>query len=157
MSYVEENRDAVSEVSILSTQKIYSIINDRLFLSGIITSDIKYSIHNTHYDKMAYANHYIVGGYMELTIEFAGLSRVLTHQSKTTLQVAPDTTFRQLLSALSDQYPELVGEVIHKDRKNLQSSNMLNVNGKHMVQPAEMDMSPSDGDRVILMSILAGG
>lgn len=106
---------------------------------------------------MADANRNIVGGYMELTIEFAGLSRVLTHQSKFTLEVAPDTTYRQLLTILSHQYPALVGEVIHSSLKTLQSSNMLNVNGKHMVQPTEMDLSPSEGDRIILMSILAGG
>ena len=94
---------------------------------------------------------------MDLTIEFAGLSRVLTRLSRTSLQVKPDTTFRELLTILSEKHPELVGEVIHVNRSTLQSSNMLNVNGKHMVQPAEMDQSPSDGDRVILMSILAGG
>ena len=94
---------------------------------------------------------------MELTIEFAGLSRVLTHQSKFTLSVPADTTYRQLLSILSQKYPALVGEVIHTSLKTLQSSNMLNVNGKHMVQPAEMDLTPAEGDRIILMSILAGG
>ena len=94
---------------------------------------------------------------MELTIEFAGLSRVLTHLSRTSLKVKPGTTFRELLAILSEKHPELVGEVIHANQTTLQSSNMLNVNGKHMVQPTEMDLSPSDGDRLILMSILAGG
>lgn len=94
---------------------------------------------------------------MELTIEFAGLSRVLTHLSRTSLKVEPGTTFRELLTILSEKHPELIGEVIHTDQSALQSSNMLNVNGKHMVQPSEMDKSPSNGDRVILMSILAGG
>jgi molybdopterin converting factor small subunit len=94
---------------------------------------------------------------MELTIEFAGLSRVLTHLSQTSLQVDTGTTFRQLLGILSKKHPELIGEVIHANQLSLQSSNMLNINGKHMVQPTEMDQSPSDGDRIILMSILAGG
>ena len=94
---------------------------------------------------------------MELTIEFAGLSRVLTHLKKISVNVEPNTTFRQLLTILSNKHPELIGEVIHASKTTLQSSNMLNINGKHMVQPTEMDLSPSDCDRLILMSILAGG
>ncbi len=42
------------------------------------------------------------------------------------------------------------------DYTSLQSSNMLNLNGRHG-QSDQMDESPSDGDRLILMSILAGG
>ena len=103
------------------------------------------------------ANHLTVGGYMELTIEFAGLSRVLTHLSKINLEVESDTSFRQILTILSDSYPELVGDVIHPSKTTLQASNMLNINGKHMVQSSEMDCNPIDGDRLILMSILAGG
>jgi len=94
---------------------------------------------------------------MELTIEFAGLSRVLTHLPRISLTVEPGTTFRQIIAILAEKYPELVGEVIHAKKTTLQSSNMLNVNGKHMVQPTEMEHTPSDGDRLIIMSILAGG
>lgn len=94
---------------------------------------------------------------MELTIEFAGLSRVLTHLTRISLSVENSTTFRQIITILSEKHPELIGEVIHANQTTLQSSNMLNVNGKHMVQPTQMDKSPSDGDRLILMSILAGG
>ncbi len=94
---------------------------------------------------------------MQLTVEFAGLSRVLTHLSKTSLDVDPGTTFHQILGLLSVKHPELIGEVIHANSSTLQSSNMLNINGKHMVQPTEMHLSPSEGDRLILMSILAGG
>ncbi|MDF1515682.1 MAG: MoaD/ThiS family protein [Anaerolineae bacterium] len=94
---------------------------------------------------------------MELTVEFAGLSRVLTHLSRITLEVEPDTSYRQILAILSDKHPELLGEVIHSSKTTLQSSNMLNVNGKHMVQPNELDQYPVDGDRLIMMSILAGG
>ena len=54
-------------------------------------------------------------------------------------------------------HPELVGEVIDPSFSSLQSSNMLNLNGRHMVQPNQMDNCPVHGDRLILMSILAGG
>ena len=66
-------------------------------------------------------------------------------------------TFRQILQQLGQLHPELVGEVIHPSFASLQSSNMLNLNGRRMIQPTQMDQSPEHGDRLILMSILAGG
>ncbi|MGC9523568.1 MAG: hypothetical protein ACP5HG_17045, partial [Anaerolineae bacterium] len=67
---------------------------------------------------------------MNVTVEFAGLARVLTRQARISLQVEEGTTFRQVLKELGTRYPELVGEVIHPNLASLKSSNMLNVNGK---------------------------
>ncbi len=94
---------------------------------------------------------------MNVTVEFAGLARVLTRQPRISLQLEEGTTFRQILEELGKRHPELVGEVIHPNFASLKSSNMLNVNGKRMIQPEQMDQSPEEGDRLILMSILAGG
>lgn len=94
---------------------------------------------------------------MELTVEFAGLARVLTRIPRFTLQLDEGTSYRQILRMLSDRHPELVGDVIRPDFDSLQASNMLNLNGRHMIQPSQMDQCPNQGDRLILMSILAGG
>lgn len=94
---------------------------------------------------------------MRITVEFAGLARVLTRQSRVDLDLDEGTTFQKVLETLGQQYPELVGDVLHPSLTSLKASNMLNLNGKRMVQPAQMDQSPEDGDRLILMSILAGG
>jgi molybdopterin converting factor small subunit len=94
---------------------------------------------------------------MEVTVEFAGLARVLTHTQRVKLQLDDGTTFRQVLVRLGEAYPELVGDVIHPSYASLKASNMLNVNGKRMIQPSQMDECPQDGDRLIMMSILAGG
>lgn len=94
---------------------------------------------------------------MEVNVEFAGLSRVITHDRSLSLTLDSDTTYRDILHMLADRYPDLVGNVIHPSRESLQSSNMLNLNGKHMISPNQMNKSPSDGDRIILMSVLAGG
>lgn len=94
---------------------------------------------------------------MEVTVEFAGLARVLTRRTSIPLELRDDCTFRQILRQLGDMHPELVGEVIHPSFASLQSSNMLNLNGRHMVQANQMDECPEQGDRLILMSILAGG
>lgn len=94
---------------------------------------------------------------MEVMIEFAGLARVLTRQSRIALDLERGTTFRQILRRLAGMHPELVGEVIQPNLESLQASNMLNLNGRYMVQPSQMEQCPDDGDRLILMSILAGG
>jgi hypothetical protein len=94
---------------------------------------------------------------MEVTVEFAGLARVLTRKTRFSLTLEDGTSFREILQRLGTMHPELVGDVIDPSFTTLKSSNMLNLNGKHMVQPAQMDQSPAHGDRLILMSILAGG
>jgi len=94
---------------------------------------------------------------MELMVEFAGLARVHTRVPRFTLKLDERATFRQILRMLGDRYPELVGSVIGPGLDSLQPSNMLNLNGKYMIQPSQMDQCPNQGDRLILMSILAGG
>ena len=94
---------------------------------------------------------------MEVTVEFAGLARVLTRTPRVSLNLEDGTSFREILRRLGTMHPELVGEVIDAGSAALKSSNMLNLNGRHMVQPTQMDQSPAHGDRLILMSILAGG
>jgi len=47
--------------------------------------------------------------------------------------------------------------VIQPDGETLQTPNILNLNARRMIQASQMDDSPSDGDRIILMSISAGG
>ncbi|MBN1249603.1 MAG: MoaD/ThiS family protein [Anaerolineae bacterium] len=94
---------------------------------------------------------------MKVTVEFAGMARLLTRTPRVTLELDDSTSFSEILRMLGERHPELVGEVISPTFDALKASNMLNVNGKHMVQPAQMDQGPTDGDRLILMSILAGG
>ena len=94
---------------------------------------------------------------MEVLIEFQGISRVLTKSKKLPLNVSPDTTYRQIIQRLAVLYPNLVGEVIAKDRQTMLGSNMLSRNGKHMIRPADLGNSPEAGDKLTIMSILAGG
>lgn len=94
---------------------------------------------------------------MELTVEFIGLARMLTRTPHFTLQFTEERTYRQIIETLGRRFPELVGHVISPGLKELESSNMLNLNGQHMIQPSQMDNCPKTGDRLILMSIMAGG
>lgn len=94
---------------------------------------------------------------MQVLVELMGVARVVSGVKQVTLELEEGTTFRQIVRLLGQRYPQLVGEVIQADGETFQASNMLNLNGRRMIQPAQMDNVPSDGDRLILMSILAGG
>ncbi len=94
---------------------------------------------------------------MQVLVEFMGVARVVSGVKQVTLELEEGTTFRQVIRLLGQQYPKLLGEIIQADGETFQASNMLNLNGRRMVQPAQMDDVPNDGDRLIFMSILAGG
>lgn len=94
---------------------------------------------------------------MNIDIEFIGISRILTGASRYSCTVSESTTYRDLVSLIAKKYPTLVGQVIRPGGKDLFPSNLFSLNGSKMIKPGEMDQNPSDGDRLILMSILAGG
>ena len=94
---------------------------------------------------------------MRVQVEFLGLSRLVSRQKEISLEIAPDATFRDIVGILADRYPEMIGNVIRPDRKTLQEPNIFNLNARKMVQAAQMDSVPSENDRIILMSMSAGG
>ena len=94
---------------------------------------------------------------MRVRVEMLGLSRLVTGTREASLEMADQATYRDLVYALSEQYPGLVGNVIQADRRNLQAPNIFNLNARQMVQSRQMDDRLSEDDRIILMSISAGG
>ncbi len=94
---------------------------------------------------------------MQVSVEFNGIFRILTKTSHLTLDLAAGTTFREIIKLLGERYPILAGEVIDPDAGGLIASNALSLNGKRMIQPAELNDAPQEGDRLIFMSVLAGG
>jgi molybdopterin converting factor small subunit len=94
---------------------------------------------------------------MRIQVEFLGLSRLVSGQKQVSLDVEQDTTFRDIVRLLAEKYPEMIGNVIRPDRATLQEPNIFNLNARRMIQAAQMDESPSEDDRIILMSMSAGG
>ena len=94
---------------------------------------------------------------MNVVVEFNGVARVVTGVRQLPLSLDEGTTFRDLVRLLGAKFPSMIGQVIQPDGETFYPSNMLNLNGKQMIQPSQMHNSPQDGDRVILMSVLAGG
>jgi molybdopterin converting factor small subunit len=94
---------------------------------------------------------------MRIQVEFLGVSRLETGVKEMALDVDKGATFRDIVRMLGTRYPALIGNVIQPDGETLQAPNILNHNAKRMVQVTQMDDGPSDGDRIILMSMSAGG
>ena len=94
---------------------------------------------------------------IQVTVEFIGLARILTRLPKLELSVKPGTTYRDIIGAVANKFPALLGQVISLDGKELLGTNMISINGRHMIVNNALDESPDDGDKIIFMSILAGG
>ena len=94
---------------------------------------------------------------MRVHVEFLGLSRFAAGIKGAALDLEEGTTFRDIVRLLGTRYPTMIGNVIQPDGETLQVPNIFNLNVKRMVPASQMDESPSDGDRIILMSISAGG
>ena len=94
---------------------------------------------------------------MRVQLEFLGLSRLVSGVRETSLDIEPGTTFRDIVRLLADKYPEMVGNVIRPDHATLQEPNILNLNARQMIQASQMDDAPGENDRIILMSMSAGG
>jgi molybdopterin converting factor small subunit len=94
---------------------------------------------------------------MEITIEFVGISRMITKKSRLNLTLEEGTTYQDIVKLLAHKFPKLVGQMIEPKEFSLYPSNMFSLNGERMIKPDEMGKKVKDGDRLILMSILAGG
>ena len=94
---------------------------------------------------------------MRIHVEFLGLSRLAAGAKEVALDLEEGTTFRGIVRMLGTRYPAMIGNVIQPDGETLQAPNIFNLNAKRMIQASHMDDSPSDGDRITLMSVSAGG
>jgi hypothetical protein len=100
---------------------------------------------------------------MLVRVEMLGLARLVTGERKVSLELDQDATYRDIVRALSERYPALIGNVIQSDKKNLQAPNILNLDAKQMIQSKQMDnrladeLDPDGNYRIILMSMSAGG
>lgn len=94
---------------------------------------------------------------MNILVEFAGISRVLAGVRDLPLSLDPGASYRDIIRQLGLRFPALVGQVIEPDGETLFPENKIALNGRRMIQNSEMDASPGEGDRLTLMSLLAGG
>ena len=93
----------------------------------------------------------------EVQVEFTGISRMLTGQSEMTIKIRQGTTFSEIVKLIGKKYPSMVGQIIDKRGSIFIATNLFSLNGQRIIQESEMNGSPREGDRLILISLLAGG
>jgi hypothetical protein len=94
---------------------------------------------------------------MNIDVEFIGVSRVLSGVSKVEISIPGNASYRDIISELSNKYPQFNGQLIDPVSKSFIGSSMFNLEGKRMIKPSELDNSPEENGHLILMSVLAGG
>ncbi len=94
---------------------------------------------------------------MQIKVEFSSISRVLTGQKETTLDLRKDANVTDVVRALGKACPQLLGEVIEKDGEALMPTNLFSVNGGKIINESDTKYQPVEGDRLILLSLLSGG
>ena len=96
-------------------------------------------------------------GNTQVIVEFTGISRVLTGEMEFAIPLPEGAQIHEVVKTISRKYPVLVGEVIGKDGESLIPTNLFSINGKQILQEGQLHYQPKDGDRLILLSLLAGG
>ncbi len=89
------------------------------------------------------------------TVELFSVARLLAKTSQIDLALPREATLADVLAALSDRLPVLVGPVIATDKKSLTSGNACNINGKTFVRDPKAQVHP--GDNIFIISADAGG
>ena len=92
---------------------------------------------------------------VKVSVELFGNARVISGRSAADITVPASSHDRDIVTALADACPELVGAVVQADLSGLQSSYVFNVNGEKFVADGQLDLSP--GDSILLFSSQAGG
>lgn len=93
----------------------------------------------------------------QVFIEFTGVSRILTGKTECVFSIGDTDDVEEIVRKLGMAFPALVGEVIEKNGGSLIPTNLFSVNGARILHEDEMQYKPKDGDRLILLSLLAGG
>ena len=94
---------------------------------------------------------------VRVQVEFSGISRVLTGNTESTLEIEPGSDIEEVIRNLAKSYPQLVGEIIDKNENRLIPSNLFSINGEKILHEMDIEYQPKNGDRLILLSLLSGG
>jgi molybdenum cofactor guanylyltransferase len=92
---------------------------------------------------------------LSCTVELFGVARLLAKTRVISLSLGPDATFAQVLSAVAQRLPVLVGRVINPNTTDLLPGFACNINGIDFVRDRETKIRPHD--KIFILSADAGG
>ena len=90
-----------------------------------------------------------------VTVEFFGTARSLSGVESMGVMVPEIAEFRDLISAIADICPNLIGSILLDDLSGLNESHILNLNGERFLGQGEIRLKSNDS--LLLFSSLAGG
>ena len=90
-----------------------------------------------------------------VTVELFGVARLLTKTRAVSLTLPLPASLADVLSALAQRLPVLVGRVINPDGAALVSGYACNINGLNFTRSAAAKVNP--GDKIFILSADAGG
>lgn len=93
------------------------------------------------------------GGHMSkgLTVELMGAARIVAGRGEVSLSLRADATWGEAVAAVGRAAPELVGEVITKNGRDLLGSYTLMLGGRDFVRDLDEKVEPPEDGRVTLM------
>lgn len=94
-------------------------------------------------------------GSVSCTVELFSVARLVAKTAKVSLALPQEGTLADVLLALAEKLPMLVGPVIGPDRRSLTSGHACNINGKDFVRDPSVKVNP--GDNIFIISADAGG
>ena len=94
---------------------------------------------------------------MQVEIEFTGIARILTKQTECTLSLESKASLRDVVVSLARHYPVLIGEIIKEDGETLFPDDVISLNGETILHGDDLQLELQDGDKLFLLSLLAGG
>ena len=89
------------------------------------------------------------------TVELFGVARLVANTREVSLALPRSATIAEVVAALAEKLPVLVGRVINPDRQSLVNGYACNVNGREFVRSSAAAINP--GDSVVILSADAGG
>jgi hypothetical protein len=93
----------------------------------------------------------------KIEIEFTGAARAITGRKTGIVEISDRASYRDIVSFLAGEYPQLIGLLISEDRRSLLSANFFSRNGEEPILPDDMDKTPQDGERLVILYFIVGG
>jgi len=88
-------------------------------------------------------------------LETSGVVYMIARQREIKITMADTATWRDVVAALAQAAPALVGEVIAKDRRSLLGDFLINVGGAQTIQDLDTAIGPlAENTRMLLLNDL---
>ncbi len=87
----------------------------------------------------------------KVTVELTGPARIQAGRKEVRITVEDDATWRDVVAALAQALPVLVGKAITADRRDLIEPYLLNLGGRRTVRDFDEKVQIEEGDLLSLL------